>query len=33
MTGHDVKAYNREDVYSVIEFDGDDWQPLTVGVN
>ena len=33
MTGHDVNAYNREDVYAVIEFGGENWEPLTVGVN
>lgn len=26
--GQDVQAYHREDVYSVIEHDGDDWTPI-----
>ena len=28
MEGRDVQAYNREDVYSVIEHDGQDWEPI-----
>jgi len=31
MEGRDVQAYNREDVYSVIEHDGQDWEPIKVG--
>jgi hypothetical protein len=31
MEGRDVRAYNREDVYSVIEHDGQDWEPIKVG--
>jgi hypothetical protein len=31
--GRDVQAYNREDVYSVIEHDGQDWEPFKVGAN
>jgi hypothetical protein len=31
--GRDVRAYNREDVYSVIEHDGQDWEPIKVGAN
>jgi hypothetical protein len=33
MEGRDVQAYNREDVYSVIEHDGQDWEPIKVGAN
>jgi hypothetical protein len=29
--GRDVQAYNREDVYSVIEHDGHDWEPIKMG--
>jgi hypothetical protein len=29
--GRDVQAYNREDVYSVIEHDGQDWEPIKMG--
>ena len=33
MEGRDVQAYHREDVYSVLEHDGTDWEPFTVGAN
>ena len=28
LSENDVQAYHREDVYSVIEHDGDDWTPI-----
>jgi hypothetical protein len=31
LEGRDVQAYNREDVYSVLEHDGTDWEPIKVG--
>jgi hypothetical protein len=33
MEERDVQAYHREDVYSVIEHDGQDWEPIKVGAN
>jgi hypothetical protein len=29
----DTQAYHREDVYSVLEHDGTDWEPFKVGAN
>ena len=31
LSENDVQAYNREDVYSVLEHDGTDWEPIKVG--
>jgi len=28
LSDNDVQAYHREDVYAVIEHDGDDWTPI-----
>ena len=28
LSENDVQAYHREDVYSVIEHDGQDWEPI-----
>jgi hypothetical protein len=28
LSENDVQAYHREDVYSVLEHDGDDWEPI-----
>ena len=33
LSEHDVQAYHREDVYSVLEHDGTDWEPIKVGAN
>jgi hypothetical protein len=33
LEGRDVQAYHREDVYSVLEHDGTDWEPIKVGVS
>jgi len=32
LSDNDVQAYNREDVYSVIEHDGADWTPISIEV-
>lgn len=32
LSEHDVQAYHREDVYSVIEHNGDDWTPIDLEV-
>jgi hypothetical protein len=31
LSENDVKAYHREDCYSVIENDGTSWKPLKIG--
>jgi hypothetical protein len=31
LSEHDVQAYNREDVYSVLEHDGEDWKAIDTG--
>lgn len=31
MADPDTQAYHREDVYSVIEHDGQDWEPIKMG--
>ena len=31
LSEHDVQAYHREDVYSVLEHEGTDWEPIKVG--
>ena len=31
LSENDVQAYHREDVYSVLEHDGTDWEPIKVG--
>ena len=31
LSENDVQAYNREDVYSVLEHDGTDWTPIKMG--
>ena len=33
LSEHDVQAYHREDVYSVLEHDGEDWEPIKVGAD
>ena len=33
MEGRDVQAYRREDVYSVLIHEGEDWEPIKVGAN
>lgn len=33
MANYDTQAYHREDVYSVLEHDGTDWEPIKVGGN
>jgi hypothetical protein len=30
LSENDVQAYNREDVYSVLEHDGTDWTPISM---
>ena len=30
LSENDVQAYNREDVYSVLEHDGTDWTPIAI---
>lgn len=30
LSENDVQAYHREDVYSVLEHDGTDWEPIKV---
>jgi hypothetical protein len=31
LSENDVQAYHREDVYSVLEHDGTDWTPISMG--
>jgi hypothetical protein len=33
MADEATQTYHREDVYSVIEHDGQDWEPIKVGAN
>ena len=33
LEGRDVQAYHREDVYSVLIHEGEDWEPIKVGGN
>ncbi len=33
LSENDVQAYHREDVVSVLEHDGTDWEPIKVGGN
>jgi hypothetical protein len=33
MANYDTQAYHREDVYSVLIHEGEDWEPFKVGGN